>query len=103
MTRKPTQPLSDVASRLTRIEDTVGQSLDYGFDSAGRLTSTTRQDNLVVSYAYDLAGNRTRITWPSVTYDFAYNTIGQRTSLTTSNAAFAFTPVSNDSTSYTVN
>ncbi|MEP3244233.1 MAG: RHS repeat-associated core domain-containing protein [Sneathiella sp.] len=42
-------------------------------------------------------------TGAGVTFDFAYNTIGQRTSLTTSETAFAFTPVSNDTVSYTVN
>ena len=40
-------------------------------DTAGRNSSVTRPDTKVVSYQYDAASNRTRLTWPDaffVTY-----------------------------------
>jgi len=45
----------------------------YGYDTAGRNTSVSRSDGLLVQYAYDAAGNRTQLIWPDgyfVTYRY---------------------------------
>jgi RHS repeat-associated protein len=88
-----------------------GQSVTYLWDALGRLVSET-SDLGAVAYQYDLAGRRTRMTWPDsfyVTYDYdladaltairengavsgagvlatlAYDDLGRRTGLTRGN------------------
>ncbi len=44
-----------------------GAGMDYAYDALGRTTSTTASTTTpsrTLSYQYDLAGDRTRITWP---------------------------------------
>lgn len=50
-------------SKLTNNTNTV----DYVYDNAGRLTSST-SGGKAISYQYDAAGNRTRITWPETAF-----------------------------------
>jgi len=67
--------LNGAADTLT---DTSGNSLTYGYDSAGRMTSVATAipgitGSLVTGYQLDANGNRTQLTWPDgyyVTYDY---------------------------------
>lgn len=98
-------------------------SLSFGWDALGRQTSESGPQG-TVSYQYDLAGRRTRITWPDsffVTQDYlvtgdlsavrengassgvavlavyGYDGLGRRTSITRGNGtvtAFTYDPVS---------
>ncbi|MEP4149961.1 MAG: hypothetical protein ABJL73_01575, partial [Lentilitoribacter sp.] len=80
------------------LENGVTSLANYSYDRRSRRASITFGNGSSTSYVYehddDLSSLDHGFSGASVTYDFAYNTIGQRTSLTTSNAAFAFTPVS---------
>ncbi|MBX3431162.1 MAG: RHS repeat-associated core domain-containing protein [Hyphomonadaceae bacterium] len=94
-----------------------GQGVDYVYDELGRLESETSYSRQM-SYVYDLASNRTRVTWPDTlyiqyTYDaanrmrevrengatsgagllavYAYDNIGRRVSITRSGGAGAVT------------
>src|SRR5262249_28058674 len=90
-----------------------GQTLTYTYDQLSRnLSEANSALSTTVSYQYDLAGQRTRVTWPDslyVQYDYdptgeitairengatsaagvlatyAYNNLGQRTSITRGN------------------
>ena len=55
----------DYAGRPThaRFASRTGSGIDYAYDTAGRLTSETTFSR-TLGYQYDLAGNRTRVTWP---------------------------------------
>jgi RHS repeat-associated protein len=76
----------DGIGRETSIErtdpDTNDQSvIDIAWDDLGRMASST-QEGRAVSYQYDIAGRRTRLTWPDafyVTYD--YSPAGQVTAI----------------------
>jgi RHS repeat-associated protein len=57
----------DLLSRQTGVTQTGGQSVGWVFDKAGRVMSTTAGSR-TVSYLYDDAGNRERITWPDSFY-----------------------------------
>ncbi|MBI1291991.1 hypothetical protein GC173_12235 [bacterium] len=59
----------DLAGRrlFARFASTGGQGIDYAYDTAGRLTSETSFGR-ALSFQYDLASNRTRITWPDANY-----------------------------------
>ncbi|HTS15963.1 MAG TPA: RHS repeat domain-containing protein, partial [Verrucomicrobiae bacterium] len=67
---------------------TKNNDLTYGYDSAGRMTSTSTtipgiSGSLVTGYVLDLDGNRTQLTWPDgyfVTY--AYDSLDRMTSAT---------------------
>jgi len=99
--------------------DTSSNSLTYGYDSAGRMTSTSTtipgiSGALVTGYVLDLDGNRTQLTWPDgyfVTYDYdsldrmahakesgtttiatyGYDALSRRTSLAYPAASMAYT------------
>jgi len=100
----------DNLNRMTSAAMT-GQTDSFAWDALNRLTSATSPLG-TVSYQYDLAGHRTRVTWPDsfyVAYDydltgamtaarengatsgagllatFAYDDLGRRTSLTRGN------------------
>ena len=97
----------DLAGRKTSAKFTNGTGETWAWDLAGRLTSETSTENgsRQVTYAYDAAGNRTKMTWPDaffVTYaydadermssisdntattlvTFAYDDLGRRINLT---------------------
>ena len=94
--------ISDLFDQLLTVSDGT-ETITHVWDSLGHLTSQTAA-NGTVSYQYDAAGRRTRLTWPDafyVTYDYdtlsrmthirengatsAYDTYGRRTSLTRGN------------------
>ncbi|MHA7602601.1 DUF6531 domain-containing protein, partial [Alicycliphilus sp. T452] len=93
--------------RLSAIGAAAADNVSYVWDNAGRLTSTTAGGR-TLSYQYDAAGNRTRLTWPdafyvSTTYDalnrptalkengsanlasYAYDDLSRRTTVTLGN------------------
>ncbi len=93
--------------RLTASGAAPADNVSYVWDNAGRLTSTTANGR-TLSYQYDAAGNRTRLTWPdafyvSTTYDalnrptaiqengsaslagYAYDDLSRRTTVTLGN------------------
>lgn len=101
----------DLAGRRlsSRFVSTGGAGIVYGYDSAGRLTSETSFGR-ALGFQYDLASNRTRITWPDsayVTYsydalnrvdliresgattlaDYNYDALGRRATLTRGNGS----------------
>jgi len=73
----------DNLGRLTSASITAGGSMTRTWDALDRLTSETQNPLAkTVSYQYDLAGRRTRLTWPDgffVNYD--YNTVGDLTAI----------------------
>ncbi len=73
----------DNLGRLASASITGGGSMTRTWDALGRLTSETQNPLAkTVSYQYDLAGRRTRLTWPDgffVNYD--YNTVGDLTAI----------------------
>ncbi len=62
----------DRAGRETAVSDTLGNTIVSTYDTAGRLSATTRTTPALaartVSYQYDAASNRTRLTWPDGYY-----------------------------------
>ncbi|HTU65579.1 MAG TPA: RHS repeat-associated core domain-containing protein [Steroidobacteraceae bacterium] len=50
---------------------TAPNGMDYCYDRAGRLTAE-RRDARTLNYVYDIAGNRTKVSWPGVTDTVAY-------------------------------
>jgi RHS repeat-associated protein len=114
----------DLSGRLTgaHLGSLAGPGITYLYDTAGRLTQETSFGRTVIS-AYDLAGNRTQVTWPDgffVTYsydadnrvsqilengvatgtsvlaNFAYGPLDERASLTRGNgtaATYAYDPL----------
>jgi RHS repeat-associated protein len=105
----------DNLGRMTQVSQT-GHTLSYIYDALGRLISETTQTTAptsqtrTVAYEYDVAGRRTKLTWPGsnalyVTYiyntasdltsikenggtalaTFTYDNAGRRTTLTRSN------------------
>jgi YD repeat-containing protein len=78
----------DLAGRPThvRFASRAGYGVDYAYDSAGRVTSETTSDasaSRAVSFQYDAAGNRTRVTWPDSFYaGYVYDPLNR---VTTSN------------------
>ena len=98
----------DNLGRLTGFSDTIGHVQTLGYDALGRLTTDASNWYGTVSHQYDLAGRRTRLTWPDqyfVTYarqvtgevsairqygsellaSFGYDAEGRRTSLARAN------------------
>lgn len=125
MSRTPNTETATTASynllnQPTQISN--GNSITYGYDGLGRLSSETQPFGSV-SYQYDLAGRRTRLTWGDGVYagydydltgnviairengatsgvgvlaTYAYDNLGQRTTVTFGNGTtrtYAFDPV----------
>jgi RHS repeat-associated protein len=59
----------DLAGRpsYARLGGTGGSGIDYGYDGAKRLSSETSYGR-VVGFGYDIASNRTRLTFPDLNY-----------------------------------
>ena len=71
----------DNLSRLTSAHDTGAPGVDYAYDALSRVTTETAYSR-VLAYQWDLAGRRTRLTWPDalyVTYD--YDVLGEMTAV----------------------
>jgi RHS repeat-associated protein len=72
----------DNFSRLVEAA-TSGRTLSYSYDQLSRLLSETQSPLGTVSYQWDLAGRRTRITWPdSVCAQYTYNLTNELTQVT---------------------
>lgn len=51
-----------VAALVLKAEPVSAQSVNYSYDVLGRLVDVTRSDGPSTTYAYDPAGNRSRVT-----------------------------------------
>ena len=73
----------DPDGRMTAMSDGTGSS-SWTYNSLGQLTGTTNGAGQSVSYGYDLAGNITSITYPGTaghTVDYVYNDAGEESSV----------------------
>jgi len=71
------------ASRITYPD---GTSISFGYDSRGRRTSVTDQNNKTTTYAYDDADRMISVTDPAnTTTYYAYDTEDNLTSITDAN------------------
>lgn len=88
----------DNLGRLTSASITGGGSLTRTWDALGRLTSETQNPLAkTISYQYDLAGRRTRLTWPDgffVNYD--YNVGGDLTAIRENGATWTLAAWNHD-------
>jgi RHS repeat-associated protein len=69
----------DLLGRLVyaRFASAGGQGVSFVHDIFGRLTSETTSGR-TLGYQYDVAGNRTRVTWPDAFYvGYAYDVVGR--------------------------
>jgi len=72
---------------LTAIYSTGGQGMTAIYDALGRMTSQATYGR-TLSYQYDLAGRRTRVTWPDVFYaQYDYDVTGNMTAVRENGAA----------------
>lgn len=72
--------------RSARLGSTSGPGITTTYDALGRTSSTTSFGRSL-SHGYDLAGRRTRLTYPDSFYvDYAYNTAGDLISVSDSSA-----------------
>jgi RHS repeat-associated protein len=70
----------DSLGRLTGSTDGAGNTLGYGYDLAGRLTSLTYPSGVKVMRGYDAAGRLTSVTdWLGHTTRFGYDQAGELT------------------------
>ena len=62
-----------------RFSSTSGNGITYAYDALARLTSETETFNSrALSFQYDLAGNRTRLTFPDSNYvDYTYDVLNR--------------------------
>ena len=76
--------LVDAVTQISRSAD--GQTLNYSYDALGRMT-TEGQPFGTLTYQYDAAGDRTRITWGDGFYaGYAYDMTGGVTSIAANGA-----------------
>jgi YD repeat-containing protein len=69
----------DAAGRVLsmRFNNTVGNDIVLTYDTAGRMLSEATFGR-AMSYQYDAAGNRTRVTWPDTVYaQYSYDALGR--------------------------
>jgi RHS repeat-associated protein len=77
----------DLLGRLTyaRFDSATGEGVTNVWDALGRLSSTTSNmayDQKTLSYLYDAAGRRTRVTWPDSLYlVYDYDVAGSLTAI----------------------
>lgn len=80
----------DGANRPVSYTDVWGNTIGYGLDPGGRLTSLTYPDGKVVTYAYDDAGRLTQVTdWLLNTTTYEYDPLGRLTRTDLSNGSVA--------------
>ncbi|WP_297320660.1 RHS repeat-associated core domain-containing protein [Novosphingobium sp.] len=74
-----------------RFDSASGEGISFAFDALSRMTSSTQamdSANRTLSYQYDAAGRRTRMTWPDAGYiAFNYDVLNRPTSITDSASA----------------
>ena len=72
----------DANSNVTSITS-GGNTISYSYDEVNRISSVTDQYGQTLSYAYDKAGNRTRLTYPgNKAVNYAYDEADRLLSLT---------------------
>jgi len=80
---------------FARFDSAAGEGVSNSWDALGRLTSTTQAmdgQSRTLSYQYDLAGNRTRVTHPDGQYfAYAYDALGRLTTLGENSATTVLT------------
>ena len=80
----------DNLGRLTGATET-GDSVTFVWDALGRRTGSTSVvdgTSLGYTFQYDLAGNRTRLTYPdSVYFDYSYDVLGRMTAILDNSSA----------------
>src|SRR5690606_3899123 len=85
----------DALGNRTAMQDGLGTT-GYEYDELNRLITVTSPFTGVVGYGYDLAGNRTRLTYPDtrqVTYDYdGDNRLITVTSWLTGTASYGYDP-----------
>ena len=83
----------DLLSRRASVGFAGGSiSVAYGYDPAGRLLTETTAGRQI-SYQYDAAGNRTRVTWPDSVYvTYAYDALNHLTQASDSASNSLVTP-----------
>ncbi len=93
----------DRAGRETAVSDTLGNTIASTYDTAGRLSATTRTTPALaartVSYQYDAASNRTRLTWPDGYYvQYAFDALDRMSTASengaTTLATYSYDPLS---------
>src|SRR5688500_2271914 len=73
-----------------RFDSWTGAGIAYGYDGFGRMLTETINlyGTRSFTYAWDRAGNRTRITYPSgADFTYAYDSAGQLRGITDAEAA----------------
>ncbi|SHL71090.1 RHS repeat-associated core domain-containing protein [Nitrosospira sp. Nsp11] len=96
----------DARDRLTGTSAfLIGDYQTYVYDNAGRPSKFFRKGNLILTYEYDAAGNRTSITWPEATPFYvttAYDALNRPTNIkelgTTNLATYAYDDLSRRTT-----
>jgi RHS repeat-associated protein len=90
----------DLAGRpmWKRFVSATGQGIDYGYDTAKRLASETTFGR-TLSFQYDLANNRTRLTYPDANYEsYEYDALNRlkfvKENGTTTIATYDYDPLS---------
>ena len=79
----------DIMGRLTDVNDWHGIT-SYSCDSVGRVTDVDDFNGRVVSYEYDAAGNRTKLTYPDITdVNYVYDALGRVTEINNSSGVLA--------------
>ncbi len=94
----------DLAGRETAVSDTLGNVIASAYDAAGRRASTTQTipgltGTKTVSYQYDAASNRTRLTWPDGYYvGYTFDALNRMSSAAengaTTLATYSYDPLS---------
>lgn len=78
----------DAAGRMTHIADhRLQKATSYDYDAAGNRLRLTGPDGLVLTYAYDAAGQLAQVTHGGQQHTFAYDAAGQMTGHTLPNQA----------------
>src|SRR6185312_14947437 len=109
--QRQTNTVYDLAGRETSLSDNLGHSIASAYDAAKRLSTVTIGGpqwpvgvTKLVSYQYDAASNRTRVTWPDGWYvQYCYDALnrmsgaaqnGDATCTTGKIAAYTYDPLS---------
>jgi len=67
LTRNPT------TTQITSVQDSFGRTLQFAYDTSGRLSQVTQPDGGLIQFAYDTNNNLQKVTYPDasfVTYNY---------------------------------